>query len=229
MICISGCPPRNRLAQFEPVAYRQACCPLFPDLMLTASQLCFERHFQPVFRPLDFELDRGEILVITGDNGSGKTTLIRLLAGVLIPSQGQIRCSAESLAYVGHLLAIKDELSVVENLRFMTQFSGSGGTDFDSIVAKAGLQRVSGQLARTLSAGQRKRCALARLLLCPASLWLLDEPYSNLDEHGIALVDQLLGEHQERGGMTVLATHGLHRPAETGHLEIRLQPGTGAG
>ena len=195
--------------------------------MLTVSQLSFERHFQPVFRPLDFRLETGEILVITGDNGSGKTTLIRLLTGVLTPTQGSIERLVDTMVYIGHQLGIKDDLSVSENLRFMGQFGGRGPSGVEAAASRAGLLRVREQLARTLSAGQKKRCALARLLLCPASLWLLDEPYSNLDEDGISLVDQLLQEHQQQGGLAVLATHGAHRPALERCTELQLQPADG--
>ena len=193
--------------------------------MLTVSQLSFERHFQPVFQPLDFQLGAAGILIVTGDNGSGKTTLIRLLAGVLTPSQGSIECQIDTVAYVGHQLAVKDDLSVVENLRFMAQFNGRGTSTVDTAVQQAGLWQVREQLARTLSAGQKKRCALARLLLCPARLWLLDEPYSNLDEGGISLVDHLLQRHQLSGGLTVLATHGEHRPQLSRSADLHLQPG----
>jgi heme exporter protein A len=180
--------------------------------MLSVSQLSLERYFQPVFQPLNFNLEAGELLLVSGANGCGKTTLIRLLAGVLYPSSGRVDSQATSTAYVGHQLAIKDELSVTENLRFMRDFLGGTAANFDEVIDRVGLRRVSGQLARTLSAGQRKRCALARLLLAEADLWLLDEPYSNLDQEGVALVDTMLAGHLETGGSCVLATHGAHRP-----------------
>jgi len=193
--------------------------------MLTVSQLTLERYFQPVFQPLDFRLRAGGVLLITGANGCGKTTLIRLLAGILTASTGAIRSTAAGIAYVGHLLAIKDDLTVVENVRFARDFLGAGTQSVSAIVNQLGLQRVADQLARTLSAGQRKRCALARLLLSPAELWLLDEPYSNLDDEGVALVDRLLQEHSRQGGGCVLATHGKHRPEIAGRAEIQLLSG----
>lgn len=193
--------------------------------MLSVSNLRFDRYFQPVFRPVDFQLERGALLLVTGANGSGKTTLLRLLAGILTSSGGSITISARSLAHVGHLLAIKDDLSVVENLRFARDFLGGGGSGIDAVIDRVGLRRVAGQLARTLSAGQRKRCALARLLVSPAELWLLDEPYSSLDDEGVALLDSMLSEQAEQGGACVLATHGSHRPPIRYHAELRLEAG----
>lgn len=193
--------------------------------MLAVSHISFERFFQPVFVPLDFRLDPGGLVLVTGANGSGKTTLIRLLAGILAPSDGHITSTAAHTAYVGHLPAIKDDLTVRENIRFMREFLGAGGPPVEDILGQFGLRGVARQLARTLSAGQRKRCALARLMFCPAGLWLLDEPYSNLDDEGVRLVDDLLRDHLGKGGMCVLATHGAHRPAIANQSEIRLQPG----
>ena len=193
--------------------------------MLTVANLVFERYFQPVFKPVGFELGAGELLVITGANGCGKTTLIRLLAGILQPHAGSCQSSAGKTIYIGHQLAIKDELSVVENIRFMHAFHGSGAMSALDAARSVGLERVRHQPARTLSAGQRKRCALSRLLLSDANLWLLDEPYSNLDEDGIALVDRLLTQHLQIGGSCVLATHGGHRPAGLEARTFEIQPG----
>jgi heme exporter protein A len=193
--------------------------------MLTVSQLSLERYFQPVFRPLDFELEAGGLLMITGANGCGKTTLIRLLAGILAATEGSVHSQANGTAYVGHLLGIKDDLTVTENIRFAREFLGGGSHSVPEVIEQMGLHRVQDQLARTLSAGQRKRCALARLLLCRAQLWLLDEPYSNLDDEGMSLVDNLLHQHCSHGGGCVLATHGSHRPTVAGIREIRLLSG----
>jgi len=196
--------------------------------MLTVSQLSLERYFQPVFQPVDFTLPSGELLVVTGDNGSGKTTLIRLLAGILSASSGKISNLAQSTAYLGHALAIKEDLSVLENLRFVWNYHGKPAIRPEQALDEVGLHRVAEQTARTLSAGQRKRCALARLLLVPSQLWLLDEPYANLDDQGIALVDSLLKRHCEDGGACVAATHGHHRP-EILHLqELQLTSGYSA-
>ena len=188
--------------------------------MLSVADLRFERFFEPVFRPLGFTLGAGELLVVTGANGSGKTTLLRLLAGLLLPDGGTLRRDAPA-CYLGHLLAIKDDLDVRENLRFMADFTGAD-RDPGQLLARLGLVRVATQPARSLSAGQRKRCALGRLLVSDAPLWLLDEPYANLDRAGHALLDGLLADHLASGGACVLATHGEHRPAGLALREIEV-------
>lgn len=196
--------------------------------MLSSSQLNFERYFEPVFKPVSFDLEAGQLLLVTGANGCGKTTLIRVLAGVLHPTSGRIDMTAGSMAYVGHYLALKDDLSVIENLRFMKEFIGTSDRDVEEVIEEVGLWRVRYNQARNLSAGQRKRCALARLLLSEADLWLLDEPYSNLDTEGVELVDRLLVRHLEEGGSAVVATHGAHRPGWHGTIEFFLESGATA-
>ena len=180
--------------------------------MLSASNVSLERYFEPVFEPVSFSVSSGKILLLTGDNGSGKTTLIRILAGILQPTQGSVECRSAEKVYIGHHLAVKDDLSVMENINFIRSFSGGNSTSTQQIVDRVGLHRVAEQPARTLSAGQRKRCALARLLLSQAKLWLLDEPYSNLDKKGIGLLDSMLRQHIDSGGACVLTTHGSLRP-----------------
>lgn len=190
--------------------------------MLSVQDITLERYFRPVFEPVSFELRGGKVLLLTGDNGSGKTTLLRLLAGLLRPSQGVVKSSADSCMYVGHQLGIKDDLDVFENIQFMSHLFGAETAPTGKIIQRVGLQQVASQLARTLSAGQRKRCALARLLVRPSDLWLLDEPYSSLDQEGIGLIDSLLREHTKRGGACMLATHGGLRPRDLEFEECTL-------
>lgn len=191
-----------------------------PHPLLEARALCLLRNEEPIFGPLDFSLHASEIVVIEGDNGAGKTTLLKVLAGLLRPSEGEIRLHGEPLtlaklshqvALLGHLLGLKLELSALENLDFAI---GIGGLrpHLSPITALAGvdLQGFEDMPVRLLSAGQRKRVALARLLLVPASLWLLDEPYANLDRHGIELVNRLLDRHAREGGAALLTSHGAY-------------------
>ena len=196
--------------------------------MLSVAKINFERYFEPVFEPVSFELKAGQLLLVTGANGCGKTTLIRVLADILHPTSGDFVKRTDSMGYVGHYLGIKDDLSVIENLRFMRDFLGTSNRSCEEVIRQVGLGRVSEQLARTLSAGQRKRCALARLLLSNTGLWLLDEPYSNLDQEGVDLVDEMLTAHLEAGGACVLATHGNHCPEWADTQDYRLISGAAA-
>ena len=184
--------------------------------MLSISGLSFERYIDRVFEPVSFELSAGSLLLVTGSNGCGKTTLLRLLAGLLEPSEGELHCQEQPL-YAGHNPAIKDDLSVEENILFWMKFMGTRKSELGpglckQVIEEIGLTPVALQEGRTLSAGQRKRCSLARLLFCDETLWLLDEPYSNLDRQGIEMLDRILKAHLESGGACIMTTHGSLRP-----------------
>lgn len=187
---------------------------------LRVENLVFERKFIPVFETISFQLKSGEILLVRGANGSGKTTLLRLLAGILEPTEGKISLPKQPLAWLGHKLGLKGALSVRENLQFLARFHNLHASDvlISDTIKQLDLLRVADQDAASLSAGQRKRCALGALLFQPNAIWLLDEPYSNLDDHGMKIVDRLLTQHQQRNGITVLATHGALAPTQ---LEVR--------
>ncbi|KZC43631.1 heme ABC exporter ATP-binding protein CcmA [Rhodanobacter sp. FW510-R12] len=187
--------------------------------LLEARALSFFRQDEPVFAPLDFRLHAGELALVEGDNGSGKTTLLRMLAGLLHITAGELhwhgepmqrdRCAGEIL-FLGHQLGLKADLSPRENLRIAAGLHGvrDDGTSAASVLARIGLRGYEDEPVRRLSAGQKKRAALARLLLLPASLWLLDEPYANLDRIGIALVNELLESHTDTGGAAMVTSHG---------------------
>jgi heme exporter protein A len=186
--------------------------------LLQARALTFHRQDEPVFGPLDFSLDAGELTLIEGDNGSGKTTLMRILTGLLRPEEGELywrgepltwdRCSGE-VVFLGHQLGLKADLTPRENLRFAIGLHGHREhSHIDDALSRVGLAGYEDEPVRKLSAGQKKRVALARLLLIPAALWLLDEPYANLDRTGIELVNGLLEAHIAHGGAALVTSHG---------------------
>jgi heme exporter protein A len=186
--------------------------------LLEARGLAFARNEEPVFGPLDFALHPGEALQVHGGNGRGKTTLLRVLAGLLPAGAGEVQFEgrvvdrdhlARGCAFLGHLHGHKGELSTLENLEFARALQGGAG-DAERTLAQVGLAGYEDTLARRLSAGQNKRLALARLQLSPARLWLLDEPYANLDLGGIDLVNAMIGAHLAQGGSALLTTHGAY-------------------
>ncbi|MBP6595975.1 MAG: heme ABC exporter ATP-binding protein CcmA [Arenimonas sp.] len=188
--------------------------------LLQARGLCFARNDEPVFGPLDFQLGAGEALLVLGGNGAGKTTLLRVLAGLLPAGAGTVdfqgravdrRHLARGSAYIGHLHGHKADLGAAENLAYTLALQGGDGRESPgSALAQVGLDGHDDTPARRLSAGQNKRLALARLVLQGAPLWLLDEPYANLDLDGIALVNRLLQGHLSTGGAALLTTHGAY-------------------
>jgi len=188
--------------------------------LLQAHQLAFARNDEPVFGPLDFHVAAGEALLVQGGNGSGKTTLLRVLAGLLGASGGDVQVNgkpaereaiAEHTALLGHLLGHKGELSADENLRFALGLYGQReGITRSEALQQVGLAGFEDTFARSMSAGQKKRLALARLLLVPAPLWLMDEPYANLDLQGIALVNQMIEKHVHAGGAALITSHGAY-------------------
>lgn len=191
-----------------------------PIPLLEARGLAFARNEEPVFGPLDFTLHAGEVVLIEGDNGAGKTTLLKVLSGLLEPSAGEIRLNGESLtlarlshqvALLGHQPGLKGDLTPLENLRFAVGVFGlRAGITLHMALASVGLEGFEDVPTRQLSAGQKKRVALARLLLVPAALWLLDEPYANLDREGIDLVNRLLDAHARRYGTALVTSHGAY-------------------
>jgi heme exporter protein A len=187
--------------------------------LLQARGLGFSRNEEPVFGPLDFRLAPGEALLVLGGNGSGKTTLLRVLAGLLPATTGAVELLGRTVdrshlargsAYLGHLHGHKADLGALENLAFSQAIQGGRGPGLEAALAEVGLAGHEDTPARRLSAGQNKRLALARLRLQDAALWLLDEPYANLDLHGIALVNRLIQGHVAGGGSVLLTTHGAY-------------------
>lgn len=188
--------------------------------LFEARGLAYARNEEAVFGPLDFVLRSGETVLIEGDNGSGKTTLLKVLCGLLEPTSGEVLLNgipltlarlSHQVTLLGHLPGIKMELSAMQNLRFAIGLGGiRPGITPQIALASVGLAGYEEQALRLMSAGQKKRVALARLLLVPAALWLLDEPYANLDREGIDLVNRLLETHAKRGGAALITSHGAY-------------------
>jgi len=210
--------------------------------LLHVQQLFCERDDRVLIRDLAFSLGSGDILQIEGPNGSGKTTLIRILCGLSDDYEGQIfwrgaprqhhddRFRQEHL-YFGHLTGIKTSLSPRENLRWILQLKGVAQTGagleqaIESALATVGLASYEDVPVYALSAGQKRRVALARLQIEPACLWVLDEPFTAIDRKGVAELETLVQQHAARGGSVILTTH--HALALPGLRKLQLGLGGG--
>jgi len=196
--------------------------------LLAARGLAAQRGWRVLFAGLDFELDAGGALALSGPNGSGKTTLLRLLAGLARPLAGQILWQGEPVdrdpeaqrrrvAWVGHLAGIKPTLTPREQLAFEARL---GRPRLQEAIERLRLGGFADLPIGLLSAGQRRRTALARLLLSEAPLWLLDEPATSLDAEGEATLWALAREHLDAGGLVVLASHAAVPLAAVRPLEV---------
>jgi len=171
-----------------------------------------------VFGGLGFAVAGGHTLLLRGPNGSGKSSLLRCMAGLLAPMAGRMAWNGAVIAgdtdghrhrvrYIGHLEAIKPLLTVAENLALWSRLQGGSDDAIAAGLAALGIAHLAELPARLLSAGQRRRTALARLTLAPAPLWLLDEPTTGLDDEGVERFQRLIAAHCDSGGMAVLSTH----------------------
>ena len=187
--------------------------------LLSAESLFCERDDRILFEGLDLTLNTGEILQIEGRNGSGKTTLLRILSGLSSHFEGELFWQGEvmgevqeaylaDLVYIGHLPGVSDQLTTEENLRWHCALHPSLDIEkIDYAIAQVGLRGFEDLPAYQLSAGQKRRIALARLYMSNARLWILDEPFTAIDKVGVAAKEALMLKHLSRGGSVILTTH----------------------
>jgi len=188
--------------------------------MLDVSGLECVRGDRRLFKDICFSLRPGGLLQVHGPNGSGKTSLLRMLCGLVAPAHGDIQWQGTSIrslgeeyfravTYLGHLPAVKDDLSALENLSISAELSGIQLSEDKAIAAlrRMGLGGREMLPAKVLSQGQRRRVALARLLVAGTTLWILDEPLTALDVAAVGLMQTIMEEHLRNGGMVILTTH----------------------
>lgn len=190
-------------------------------MTLQAHQLGCVRGERRLFRGIDVDIEPGDALRVLGANGSGKTSLLRILCGLSPAAEGEVRWQGRSiralggeyrrhLIYLGHAAAVKDDLLAWENIVVASTLAGNPATQGDAIQAlkQLGLGRAAGLPARLLSQGQRKRVALARLQLSTSiPLWILDEPFTALDQHSVSALCGTIDRHLAQGGMVIYTTH----------------------
>ena len=185
-------------------------------LVLETENLAAARGLRMLFEGLNFRVSAGESLELRGANGSGKSTLLRILAGLTRPHAGEVRYSGAGAAdggeaakhYLGHLDAVKPTETALEQARFWARYFGRDTALADAAMKRVGLTNRKAVPGRGLSAGQKRRLALTRLLIEPRPIWLLDEPTAALDTEGRELVTRLVEEHRATGGMVIAAVHG---------------------
>ncbi len=181
--------------------------------MLSVNRLYFSREDQALFENLNVELNPGELLQIRGINGAGKTTLLKLLAGFLTPDSGEIcfdtKKSQEKMAYIGHEPGYTSWLSVQENIKLTAELYGHTNptSEVFAVLDQFLLQQQAALFPHQLSQGQRRRLAFAMLSLSRAKLWILDEPFTALDQQAIILIQSLILEHLALKGIVVMSTH----------------------
>ena len=210
-------------------------------LSLIGNNLTCTRGDTTVFSALDFSVEPGDALIVRGANGSGKSSLLRLTAGFLTPTEGELRRDGvlvsdeperhrTRLHYVGHLDALKPAFTAAENLTFWSHLFSSEAVSAASnshAIDRLGLSALSDMPTHYLSAGQRRRLTLARLVATSRPLWLLDEPTASLDDAGTETLVELIAEHRSGGGMVLAAVHGGLAVADAVTVQLG-RPGSGS-
>ncbi|BAS68074.1 cytochrome c biogenesis heme-transporting ATPase CcmA [Bathymodiolus septemdierum thioautotrophic gill symbiont] len=185
---------------------------------LKLNNVSCQRGYNLLFSDVSLTLNSGDILRVTGTNGSGKTSLLKILAGLNVQEKGTIHLGDNAVKseiyqsavfYLGHLPALSNELTCLENLQFLTALNQSTNKEQALIIAleKVGLSGYKNELCGQLSAGQKRRVALASLVLSKAKVWLLDEPFTALDPQGVKMVEMHIEQHCQQGGMCLFTTH----------------------
>ena len=193
-----------------------------------------ERGDRRIFSHLDMELGPGQALVLHGPNGIGKTSLLRILATLLLASDGELTWNDKNilddinqhrsrLHFIGHQDAVKGALTVRENLEAWTKIRGSHSNHVNGALSAFGITHLADTPAQYLSAGQHRRTALARLIASPAELWLLDEPTVSLDADGVTCLQNVIADHRAAHGMVISATHSELGLPETEFLQLKPQ------
>ena len=210
--------------------------------MLEIKSLECVRDDRLLFRDLNFSVAEGQVLQIEGTNGSGKTSLLRIICGLRLAEAGQVLWRGETIAssredyyaemvYIGHLSCIKGDLTVLENVRSLldTRSLSLSNAEIEVALEKVGLVTYEDVPSKALSSGQRRRILLAFVELSQAKLWILDEPLTALDVHGVALMESMIVQHKKAGGSVIFTTHhGMQLDCEMTSIELGSVPADAA-
>ncbi len=201
--------------------------------LLEIKNLACIRDDRILFEGLNFKLSNHQVLLLEGKNGSGKTSLLRIICGFREQDDGEMLWDGKAIkeseyfsqmAYVGHLDGVKKELTVLENLKMSLALGQKGAYTMEQALDKVHLAGYDDSLVQSLSAGQKRRLSLARLLITKNTLWVLDEPFTSIDKQGITLIESLMHEHIVAGGMIILTSHHDLALHEVDVQKINLSP-----